>query len=296
MSRTMFKVCSVFLSLSIIRASTTMIGGHPGMLNYQPKGAESNMMIKQIQNKMANDAMMSGQGDECKDVKNRIIEGVAIVPHDPITDQYRELERRQKCVQTKIEAQRELNKKLNKLIKETEIESKKNINKEETKCITKLDRANHECFIKNVLNDFYTSVVWKVAIHDNVSQLWYHDKLVMMIVFEPLEYDIHSEEKECLTFFPTSNVAAEENALGHVVRIIGKPNVPKKNSKSGECRPCTDFLKENKTLDGTGMNCENSCDPSNILFTGANFKSKKKNPTGKSGTNESSPSNKTKEE
>lgn len=297
MSRAMFKVCSVFLSLSSIRAS--MMGGQPGMSNaYRPK-AESNMIIGHIQSKMANDAMMASQGDDCsKDRKDRIIEGVSIVPHDPITDQYRDLERRQKCVQTKIRAQQELSKKVNRLIQETEIETKKNITEkmEKSKCVTKLDRANHECFIKNALNDFYTSVVWKVAVHDNVAQLWYHDKLVLMIVFEPIEYNIHSEDKECFTFFPTSNVAAEENALGHVVKIVGTPSVGKKDSKTGECRPCTDFLKENKTLDGTGMRCENSCDPSNILFTATNFKNRKKNLLAKSEAKDSSQLNKTKEE
>lgn len=295
MSRAMFKVCSLFLSLSSIRALRMP---QPGMPNvYGPK-VESNMIINHIQSKMANDAMMASHGDDCNKGKDKIIEGVTIVPHDPITEQFRDLERRQKCVQTKMRAQQELNKKVNRLIQETEMETKKNLTEkmEKSKCITKLDRANHECFIKNALNDFYTSVVWKVAVHDNVAQLWYHDKLVLMIVFEPIEYDIHSENKECLTFFPTSNVAAEENALGHVVKIVGTPRVGKKDAKTGECRPCTDFLKDNKTLDGAGMRCENSCDPTNILFKATNFRNKKKALLAKSETKETSSSNKTKEE
>lgn len=220
-----------------------------------------------------------GPRDECADKamrENRIIEGVSIVPSDPITSQIENIERKQKCVATKIKAQQEFTSKVNKLIQQTAEDTKKDVSEasEKKQCVSKLDKANHECFVKNVLKDFYTSVVWKVAVHDNVAQLWYHDKLVLMIVYETVEYNIHPEEKECFTFFPTSNVAAEENALGHVVNIVGKPATPY-NKTSSECRPCTDFLKDGKTLDGTGIKCSNNCDPANLLFTASNFKSKK---------------------
>lgn len=237
-------------------------------------------------------------GDECADKamrENRIIDGVSLAPSDPITTQLENIEKRQKCVANKIKMQQDFNRKVNNLIQQTTNEAKKNPEAPEKKrCISKLDRANHECFVKHVLNDFYTSVVWKVAIHDNVAQLWYHDKLVLMVVFEPIEYNIHPEAKECLTFFPVTNIAAEENALGHVVNIVGKPATPYSKTAS-ECRPCTDFLKDNKTIEGKGIQCSNSCDPANLLFSSTNFKVKKA-PKSNSATKEKETPEKSKEE
>lgn len=266
--------------------------------------APSRQNIVQQQQMMSN-YPVGGQlyrpGDECADKamrENRIIDGVTLAPTDPITTQLENIEKRQKCVANKIKMQQEFSKKVNNLISQTTAEARKEItaDKQDTKkCVSKLDKGNHECFVKNVLNDFYTSVVWKVAVHDNVAQLWYHDKLVVMVVYEPIEYNIHPEEKECFTFFPTSTVAAEENALGHVVNIVGKPNTPY-NKAASECRPCTDFLKDNKTIEGKGMQCTNSCDPANLLFTTTNFRSKKNKEGKEQGKEKPAPTVKPKDE
>lgn len=272
MNRVMLKLITLF---SISKVSAFMMNAAGAQPGYGGQRSESNMVMSHMQNKM-NEGPMSGKGDDCGAKDNRIMDGVTMVPNDPVSDQLREMERKQSCIATKIRTQQEFNKKVGKLIQDTASETKKDLRTslEKKACVNKLDRANHECFVKNVLKDFYTSVVWKVAVHDNVAQLWYHYKLALMIVFENVEYTIHPEEQECFTFFPTSNVAAEENALGHIVNIIGKPATPK-GSNSDQCRPCSDFSKD-KTVEGAGVKCSNSCDPSNALFTSSNFKVKRK--------------------
>lgn len=213
-------------------------------------------------------------GDECANKalrENRIIEGVTLAPNDPATNQLEDMERKQRCMINKAKIQQEFTRKVGNLFQKTKEEVEK-AEPEKKKCVSKLDRGHQDCFVNSVLNDFYTSVVWKVAVHNNVAQLWYHDKLAIMIVYEPIHYSIKPEEKECLTFFPTSDVAAEENALGHVVRILGKPITPGSKTAS-ECRPCTDFLK--KTVEGKGMQCANSCDTTSTMYSANNFKSEK---------------------
>lgn len=290
----------VFTILAIRRASAFVMNASGQNVGYGAVKPEANLIMSHLQSKINNDSIGNGKMDDCGARDNRIIEGVSVIPSDPMTEQFTEMERKQKCIATKIKAQQEFNKKVTKLIQETASDSKKDFRSalDKKNCVSKLDRGNHECFIKNVLKDFYTSVVWKVAVHDNVAQLWYHDKLALMIVFENVEYNIHPEEQECFTFFPTSNVAAEENALGHIVNIVGKPATPKSNAES--CRPCSDFAKDNKTVEGAAVKCTNSCDPSNALFTSSNFKVKRKDSkesnSSRTSKNETTDASKNKEE
>jgi hypothetical protein len=235
-----------------------------------PRNQEVMATMQQLQERLS-DSPRDGQCDEVA-MQNRVIEGVTMVPQDPLQDQIRQMEMRNKCIHNKMKLQKEFKRKVDTLVRET-IRKGKNMHQESSKkCIQHMDKASHDCFVKNVLKELYTSPVWKVTIHDNVSQLWYDKMLVMMFVLESIGYDISSEEKECFTFFPTSSVSAEENALGHVLSLTGKPLTGKAHGSGSECRPCTDFVKgEKNTLEGTGMKCSNSCDPSNILFENSNF-------------------------
>lgn len=266
--------------------SSSMMGSQSSsMMMEQQQGhqkSESGVLLNYMQNNAAHDAMFNKGGiDDCGAKSNSLSDGIYAAKIDPLTEHLEKMQKQQQCYITKAKIQKEVENRIQQVVKETTKKAAASFqgNLEKRNCINKLDRSNHECFIKDVLKDFYTAVVWKVAVHDNVAQLWYHDKLVLMIVFETIEYDVKPEEQECFTFFPTSNVAAEENALGHVVNVIGKPAVPKVPGMHGtsECRPCTDFLKEN-TVEGTAARCSNSCDSSNYLFsTSSSFKTVKKN-------------------
>lgn len=266
----------IFSLLTLGKAATIQeIGSysHNGRM-MGPQNSEAGVMVNHLQNKMAADAMYGTKGEDCGAKDNRLSDGIYVPQADPVTEHLERIQKQQQCLIAKAKTQKAIEDTMKRVVKETTKQAANDFQKnlEKKNCVNKLDRANHECFVKDVLKDFYTAVVWKVAVHDNVAQLWYHDKLVLMLVFETIDYNVKPEEQECFTFFPTSNVAAEENALGHVVNVIGKPATPK-SATQGECRPCTDFLK--KTVEGTASKCTNNCDPSNILFSGSNFKTKK---------------------
>lgn len=278
MSRLMLRVFRIFLTLTVARAYRQFAAGS------QPK-PEQALIISQIQNKMSEEQANRYNVDTCKflpENKNKVIEGVTITPFNPLAEQMDQIQRKQKCMQNKIKVEKEIQSKVNSIINEELRKSKQKIeNKIEGPgtCVNKLNRKQHSCFVNDVIESFYSTPVWRIAVHNNVAELWYKNKLVFMMIYEKIDYDVTPEKQGCFTFFPVSNLTAEENALGHVVKVVGKPSSSKKRGKNGnkECRPCSDFLKDDNymTQEGKGNKCSNSCDPMSLFLQGDNFKRKK---------------------
>jgi len=274
----MLRVFRIFLTLTIARAFRQFPGGP----QLKPEQA---LIISQIQNKVAEERTKGSNVDTCKllpENKNKVIEGVTITPLNPLTAQMDAIQQRETCMRNKMRIEKEIQSKVNSIINEELRKSKRQI---ESKiegpgtCVNKLNRKQHSCFVNDVIESFYSTPVWRIAIHNNVAELWYKNKLVFMMIYEKLDYNVTPEKEGCFTFFPVSNLTAEENALGHVVKVVGKPSSAKKRGKEGgkECRPCSDFLKEDNymTQEGKGMKCSNDCDPVSQLLQGNNFKHKK---------------------
>lgn len=207
--------------------------------------------------------------DGCGSEPGRLSEGIYLPQKNPIDEQMNKIRRQQECAYKKAKTRTELQEKLKRAVESALVQ--KDEPKKQT-CISKLDRSSHECFVKSVISNFYTKPVWKVAIHDNVAELWYEGKLVLMIVNEVIHYLINSVTDDCFTFFPNSMLLTEENALGHVIKVTGKPATPKQGSSNSICRPCSDFSKDTKVIEGVASNCVASCDPANNLFAVTNFK------------------------
>lgn len=259
----------VYLFIGIFTALVTAAGaGNYG--NTLPK-TEQSLVLDQMQKNMRHDQNMSQTPDICHIGPNkRSVEGVQVQPYDPLTDQINMAQRQQKCMENKMKQEKEIQRKVDQVMREEMQKAKSQPPKPQ--CVTKLNRDQHSCFIDKVLNAFYKTPVWTIAIHNNVAQLYYKGALQLMIVYEKIKYNVAPKAKECLSFFPFTNIYAEENALGHVVKVTGTPADGKKK-KGSECRPCSDFLK--KTTEGKAKNCSNSCDSLTAFINSDNFKQKK---------------------
>lgn len=260
------------LSLLLITFFSQATAASNQYMGGQVQKSDMGMMLAHVQeNLMKPTQELGAQG--CGP-NNRIIDGVYMQQQDQVSKSLAEFSKRQQCALASSVAQKQFSQNLNKLVHQAAAEAKSTaaatVNKNQ--CVRKLDLTSHECFANSVLKGFYEEPVWKVAIHHNAAVLLYKGNAVMMLIYEAIQYNVVPDEHKCFTFFPVSNVVAEENALGHVVKIVGKPEVPKSASKN-DCRPCTDFLR-NKTVEGAGRKCVNACDPTYLLISNSNFKTK----------------------
>lgn len=242
---------------------------------------EKAMILSQINKSMEQEGNEYMAANRCKYSPsniNKVQDGISIVPYDPVSEQLMKVQKQQKCLQTKIEADKEMKHRINKAVQEEITKSRQESSEIKPTCVKKLDTDAHDCYVNGVIEDIYKTPVWRIAIHNNVSELWYKDKLVYMIIYEQMEYKVTPEQQQCYSFFPSTNLSAEENALGHVVKVVGKPNSPNKR-KSGSCRPCSDFLNEDyKTTEGKGRKCSNTCDPLSAFLEPNGFSEKKTTP------------------
>lgn len=216
--------------------------------------------------------------DQCNK-NNQMVEGVYIVPEDNVS---RKLEREamvNNCMIYKAKEQELIKREMKQITEDAKRSITDRITKdlEKQTCVNKLDKSNHECYKNEVLSKFFTAPVWKAAIHDNVGQIWNRGKLIYMVALETIEYLLKPKDHPCVTYFPDSTVETIGNALGNVIKVVGKPNTVK--MPNGGCRPCTDFLRGKKTVEGAGMKCQNKCDTiGNILFSNGNFKTQAPKP------------------
>lgn len=230
---------------------------------------DANMIQDVIQNDVAKNSQKQANAvEECQMRamgQSQRIDGITLVSQ---AEQQKNAEianqvAAQDCINAKKEQQREISQK----IKESVESTLRGVSKKpKSSCVKRLNPQQRECFVKKVIRNFYNEPIWQILIHDNVAELFYQNKVAMMIVSEHPEYEFSKLPGKCFTHFPSATLRAKQNALGNIVSVEGEPASMREKDK--KCLPCSNFLKggSESSVEGKGASCANSCSLADSLL------------------------------
>lgn len=230
---------------------------------------------KTDQKSLITNAILQGTGqptsyDSCAFSDNKLprkIEGVRFKPvNDSIDDSLSRQKEITECHEKRKAAAARLQEAYSKARKEATLETAKVANQpSQSECTSKMDKKQKSCYLQKFIEGLQKTPVWKVIMYGNVAQLWFEKHLIRVMVREDLNYNIEEEPQKCVTFFDEANLIVEENALGHLIKVTGRPTVPAKVPKK-ECVPCnaTDTQKRVKNVEGQIQECSASCGKPNV--------------------------------
>lgn len=269
-------------SFTKVRAATAMCSsgdiacfktGNKGLIN--TGGMQDTMMHfakESLKNPLSRGGSNSGEGDfpECALQKQSpVLEGVQMVRNggQTMVDQ-------QAVIQCEMEKKKAFDKKLNAALRELRKPIKKDTKQ---KCIKKFDGPAYACYAQQVMDDFIGGKKWTVAVHNNVAQLWKNEgkkakTLTKQMVYETLSYNVVEKPKACQSYFVNTDLVAEQNAMGNVLKVIG---VPSQSPQRAKCNtPCDTDNKVGTMSEGSGRTCYNTCDfPGSIFYSENAFNS-----------------------